>query len=301
MFRSLGLFIGLGAIAVSGIYATMPALTGFALAASLREQWWSLVLAALGAILAIYCVRRYRLAARLELERVRTRIATDLHDDIGASLSQIALLSEFLSRRANGDPKVTGPLQQIGGVSRQLVDSMSDIVWSIDPSSDTLGDMIGRMRAFANDVFPARNIVFHFRAPSPGGEVKLAADVRRQVLLIFKESINNIVRHAECGEAAADLAVEREWLALRLTDDGRGFDCRQTGLGHGLNSMRNRARSLGGEFQVASSPRGTTVRLRIPIGGWSLPCWKRRQKWAASLRNRVASLMESMWKRQPSA
>jgi signal transduction histidine kinase len=199
------------------------------------------------------------------LDRIRTRIARDLHDDIGATLSQIALLSEIVQARVHGDLQVAGAVRQIGRLSREAVDSMSDIVWSLDPGSDTLGHTIERMRDFAGEVFAARGVAFCFRAPDAGDNLKIGTHARRQLFLAFKESVNNIARHAECTEAEAELAIERGWLQLKLGDNGKGFDCRRTALGHGLNSMRNRARSMGGEFQVASSTSGTGVTLRIPI------------------------------------
>ncbi|HLY18925.1 MAG TPA: histidine kinase [Bryobacteraceae bacterium] len=253
-------------------------------------------LAALGAASAVYFMYRFRLAARLALECLRSRIASDLHDDIGATLAQIALLTESVTRRSNKDPQVAGVLAEIAALSRQLADSMSDIVWSIDPGSDSLGHTIQRMRAFANDVFPACGIACQFRGPSPHDEAKLGPDTRRQALLVFKESTHNIVRHAECERVEVDITIDGKWLALRLTDDGKGFDCRRVSLGHGLNSMANRARSLGGEFSVASSSRGTTVQLRIPLLGRPLPVV--RDTCNHALRR---SLMESMWKTRLSA
>jgi signal transduction histidine kinase len=102
---------------------------------------------------------RYRIRQLLELERVRIRIATDLHDDIGASLSQIAILSEVVHQQLDGsDPRVTEPLAKISSASRELVDSISDIVWAINPRRDRLRDLLQRMRRFASDIFHARKI-----------------------------------------------------------------------------------------------------------------------------------------------
>ena len=107
---------------------------------------------------------RYRLGRVLELERVRTRMATDLHDDIGSSLSQIALLSEVVQRQMNGrDARLSVPLEGIGLVSRELVDAMSDSVWAITPHRDRCSDLVQRMRRFATDVFTARDIEFQFQ------------------------------------------------------------------------------------------------------------------------------------------
>ena len=189
-----------------------------------------------------------------------------MHDDIGASLSQVALLSEVVGQRIDGDARVRAPLEQIGGISRQLVESMSDIVWSINPNRDTVADLKQRMRAFASDVLPARQITFEFRARGDGHELKLGAEARRQVYLIFKESVNNIVRHAEASKAEIDFRMEHGWLVLRVSDNGKGFAGESKFGGHGLDSMAGRARKLGEECRVESGASGTTVTLRVPVG-----------------------------------
>ena len=255
--------------------AFKPAVVDFEILRPLWLRWWAIALEALATALAIYIIYRYHLGRALELARIRMRIATDLHDDIGASLTQVALLSEVVGQKIEGDAQVRAPLQQVGDISRQLVDSMSDIVWSINPNRETLGDLVQRMRAFASDVFPARDIAFRFHAPDAGQDLKLGVEARRQVFLIFKESAKNIVRHSGCSEAEIDFRIEGDWLALRLSDNGKGFEPLRESTGHGLISMRERARTLGGEFQVSSGERGTTVTLRIPASG-PRPTWRKR-------------------------
>jgi ligand-binding sensor domain-containing protein/two-component sensor histidine kinase len=255
------------AVTTDGVAGFAPASVDFRIMPPLWLRWWCLLPEAALAGSAIYGLYRYRLGRLLELEHIRMRIATDLHDDIGASLAQVALLSEVVGQKIQGDRQVRAPLQQIGDISRQLVDSMSDIVWSINPKRDTVGDLTQRMRIFASDVFPARHIALHFRAPDAGEDLKLAIEARRQVFLIFKESANNIIRHAGCSETEIDFRIEGNWLVLRLSDNGKGFACQRAPTGHGLISMAERARNLGGEFLVSSDERGTTVILRIPADG----------------------------------
>jgi len=122
------------------------------------------------------------------------------------------------------------------------------------------------MRRFAAAAFTARDIAFSFRAPGAEQDIKLGADIRRQVYLIFKESVNNIVRHSRCTKAEIDLAIERNWLRLKLSDNGRGFDVSEASSGNGLSSMRRRARKLGGDLEIGStSSAGTTVMLKAPL------------------------------------
>ena len=203
----------------------------------------------------------------LELERVRTRIATDLHDDIGASLSQIAILSEVLIQRSGGDQGLSGQLSGVARSAREVLASMGDIVWAINPSHDHLRDLQQRMRRFASDLFAARNIDFVFRAPAADQDLKLTADMRREIYLVFKEAVNNVVRHSECTHAEIDFSRERECLALRVSDNGKGLPACESGAGNGLLNIQARARTLGGEVSVTSAAgRGTTIALRVPLG-----------------------------------
>jgi signal transduction histidine kinase len=214
----------------------------------------------------------------LELQRVRKRIATDLHDDVGSSLTKIALLSEAVRQNISDKHKdASERLATVTEISNELVETMSDIVWAINPQKDYLSDLSQRMRRFASDIFTARQISFQFRAPSTAQNIQLGANVRREVFLIFKESVSNVVKHSQCSEAIIDLAIEGDWLALRISDNGKGFDPQlpkaDTGFltsqrsgGNGLASMRRRASELGGQLEIVTSKGGgTRLLLGLPI------------------------------------
>ena len=207
-----------------------------------------------------------------ELERVRKRIATDLHDDIGSALTQISILSEVVHRRIGADDSpVAEPLALIADSSRELVDSMSDIVWAINPQKDHLNDLLGRMRRFAADMLTARSIELQFQTPYAEKDVQLGANIRREVFLIFKESINNLVKHSGCKRVEVRFQIDEEQLELAISDNGRGFNTSADSDGHGLSSMRDRAASLGAQIGIVSqSGHGTTVTLSVPLGANSL-------------------------------
>ena len=212
-------------------------------------------------------LRKSREERIAELEQVRRRIATDLHDDIGSTLSQIFLLSEVARQRiGSNDKSAEEPLTMIASASHDLVGSMSDIVWAINPHKDHLSDLVQRMRRFASEVLEARNIELRFRAPAADEDIRLDASVRREVFLVFKESVNNLARHSGCSEADIEFAVLNDSLTLRLTDDGNGFDASRESDGHGLLSMRERARAIGGKFDLMSAAgKGTTVTLEVSL------------------------------------
>lgn len=211
-----------------------------------------------------------------ELERVRTRIAADLHDDIGSSLTKIVILSDVAQQNSSGDDAEKEWLQAISEISNELVETMSDIVWAINPEKDQLSELSHRMRRFASDIFTARNIKFQFRTQF-ADDLRLGANVRREVFLIFKESVNNVVRHSHCSEAAAQFSIEEDCLMLQIKDNGKGFepaalndqiDGVPVRVGNGLPSMRQRATELGGEFKITTTQGGgTTVWLSVPLDG----------------------------------
>ncbi|MGA9773612.1 MAG: GAF domain-containing sensor histidine kinase [Blastocatellia bacterium] len=214
----------------------------------------------------------------LELQRVRRRIATDLHDDVGSSLTKIALLSEAVRQKISLLNKdASERLTVVTDISNELMESMSDIVWAINPQKDNLSDLAQRMRRFASDIFTACQIAFRFRAPVLERDLQLGANIRREVFLIFKESVNNVVKHSESSEVILDLAIEGDWLALDISDNGKGFNpalvkadtgflTSQSRGGNGLASMRRRAREMGGKFDIKTNiGQGTTMSLRLPI------------------------------------
>ncbi|MBI4469925.1 MAG: hypothetical protein HY650_11460 [Acidobacteria bacterium] len=255
------------AVNSDGVFSINPATVTFNIAFPIWQRWWFLTLGALVMSLAIYFVHRYRVARIVELERVRTRIATDLHDDIGSNLTRIALLSEVVRQQTRGeDAEVNERLSLISGISRESVDSMSDIVWAINPKRDRLSDLTHRMRRFAEDAFHARGIDFQFQLPDAGADARLGADMRRDLYLIFKECVHNIVRHSGCRNARIDFQVDRGWIVLAINDDGKGFDPDLGGDGQGLQSMHQRAEKLGGQLEVTTDPdSGTNVTLRAPL------------------------------------
>jgi len=232
------------------------------------QRWWFLTIAAILTALMAYAAVRYRFARLIELERVRTRIATDLHDDIGSNLSLVAMLTEVVRREVGQeDPRVMERLKLVARVSRELVDSMSDIVWAVNPNKDWIRELTQRMRRFASDLLTARGITIHFRAEGADQDVKMGAELRRQIYLIFKETLNNVVRHSECSVADIELKIDGGELLLRVRDNGKGFDQSTAAEGNGLASMRRRAQEQGGVMRIASeSGRGTTVTLRVPLG-----------------------------------
>jgi len=255
-----------------GLESVVPAEVDFTVLPPIWRRWWfeGLALAAVAAI--VYLLHSYRVAQMLSLERMRTSIATDLHDDIGSGLSQIAILSEVARAGVGrGDRLPLESLERVGALARELVDSMSDIVWSIRSEPDSFDSLVARMREFAIDLLVSQGIGFELRTTHLGEHVSISLQARRQLFLMFKECVHNAERHSGCTRVVAMIEVEERDLLLTVEDDGKGLNIgekqpRLTG-GNGIPGMRQRAQSLGGSIQFTSqSGAGCKVSIRVPTG-----------------------------------
>lgn len=288
------------AVNSEGISSENPAIVSFTIQPPIFQRWWFLLLSSLFVFTILYIIYRRRtdnlkrINAALteakiaeenlrksreerlaELQRVRTRIATDLHDDIGSSLTQITVYSELARQREHENGTAGEPLNMISNVANELVDTMSDIVWAINPKKDHLQDLTQRMRRFAANVLTAKDIEMTFRAPDSEIEVPLGANIRREVFLIFKETVNNIVKHSEATEAEINFSTSDNFLTINFRDNGKGFDqtAKQNGNdwkkfrgGNGLINMQKRAADLGGSYEIESEiGNGTNVVLNVPL------------------------------------
>jgi two-component sensor histidine kinase/streptogramin lyase len=255
------------AINQQGTASPDPAVVEFRILPPVWRTWWFLLATAGLLALAAYTIHRNRVRRLVELLAVRTRIASDLHDDIGSNLTKIAVLSEVAHQQLGPQSSVTeSPLTAIGRISRESVASMSDIVWAIDPRRDTHQDLVRRMRQSAIDLLGTAGVEVRFVVSGDDRPRRVGADFRRQVFLIFKEAVHNAARHSMCSNAEIEVLMERSGLTLSVRDDGAGFDTSGVSEGQGLASMRRRAESLGGSVEVRSGRQGTTVILRAPWG-----------------------------------
>lgn len=257
------------ALTSDGTLSTAPAILTFGVRPHVWQRWWFLALATMTVATIVYAFYRYRVQRLLQIVNIRTRIAMDLHDDIGANLTRISLLSEVAKQNlgdANGSED--SPLMSISRIARESVGSMSDIVWAIDPERDTLLDLTRKMRRHADEVFTLRDIELQFNASDGKDNLRLGVDVRRDLLLIFKEAVNNAARHSHCTQVTIDMQLQRSRLLLKVIDNGAGFDQSNESEGHGLRSMKRRAAALGGTLEIHSRVGfETIIRVSIPIGG----------------------------------
>jgi signal transduction histidine kinase/ligand-binding sensor domain-containing protein len=245
--------------------ASPPATLALAIAAPLWRRPWFLAASAGVLLAAALGIQRARLNHVLALERLRRQVALDLHDDVGAGLSQIALLSALGREDAS---ESAAALQRTGRMARELREAMGDIVWAVDPRHDSAADLLRRMKDTAFGLLQAAGIDVAFEVPDEAALERqlLAPDRRRHLLLVFKEAVHNVSRHSGARSVRISLRLLDHSLALCVQDDGRGFEVGSARRGNGLPSLRRRAAELGGALLVESRPGGgTRIELRVPV------------------------------------
>ena len=199
-------------------------------------------------------------------ERLRLKIARDLHDEMGSTLTSINIISKVAMENVNADAILKEQLQKIKDHSLRMMDSMSDIVWAINPSNDSLEKTLVRMREFAAEILEPAGISYYFTEENCLDQLQLNIEKRKELYMLFKEAITNAAKYSQATEINILLKLIGGMLQLRVVDNGKGFDVTATSSGNGLRNMRIRARQLHGVFKLETIPgAGTAIELTIPI------------------------------------
>jgi ligand-binding sensor domain-containing protein/two-component sensor histidine kinase len=229
--------------------------------------WWFRIAAVLAAGAVIYGFYRYRLAQAIKVVRVRERIARDLHDEIGSTLSSVALYSAVAQRKTHGHlPEAHELLGRITESTTSVLEAMNDIVWAVNAENDDLAHVVARMNSHAERMTDARECALRFDVQEGIATQHLGMSQRKNLYLIFKEAVNNAVKYSGCKSLRIELRKEGADYLLRIQDDGVGFDVnarRDDNMGgNGLGNMRRRAGEMGGTLEIVSAPgQGTAVHL----------------------------------------
>jgi ligand-binding sensor domain-containing protein/two-component sensor histidine kinase len=240
---------------------------GFTVVPPFYLRWWFIALAVLLIAGILYLTYRYRLQKALEMEKLRTRIATDLHDDIGATLSSISLYSQAVKDHLKGkNTQLENVLDKMGENSREMVTSMSDIVWAINPENDNGEKLVKRMESYATDMCAVKNIRLHYSADEKLNTLSLPLQHRKDIYLIFKEAINNAVKYSGTEMIWVKIDLLNKKLTMLIKDEGKGFDEATIIKGNGLKNMFTRAKEIKGTVTIESfAGKGTTVSLQCII------------------------------------
>jgi ligand-binding sensor domain-containing protein len=230
------------------------------------KTWWFVLLVVIAAGGTITFLVLNRVRNLLALEKFRTKNAVDLHDDIGAGLTEISIMSEVIAQKLSDDQRglVKAELGGISTASRQLVNGMSDIVWLVNPRRESLHDLIARLGDADNESLRSSNVSLKVHNVESLKNVRLDMERRQHVFLIFKEAIHNALKYSDCSEIALGVVARGGRIEIRLTDNGKGFDPAKLTSGNGLTNMKDRAARIKARIQIDSSPgRGTVVSLAM--------------------------------------
>jgi signal transduction histidine kinase len=215
----------------------------------------------------IYIVYRLRLNRLLAVERIRNKVARDLHDDVGSTLSTINILSSMAKTKLLTDPvKTSEYISKITDNSQQMMEAMDDIVWSIKPDNDNMQRIVARMREYASTILEPKEIEIDFQVEENIFDLKLEMETRRDVFLIFKEVLNNSAKYSRCTKIEIRVTFETNKLNICMNDNGIGFDIRTADSGNGLGNMQKRAEALHGKIDIKSEEgKGTEISLTVPV------------------------------------
>ncbi|MBI3853324.1 MAG: ATP-binding protein [Verrucomicrobia bacterium] len=244
------------------------------------RTWWFLGATAaflLGAVITmVHYLSTQKLHRQLEhlrqqeaLEKERARIARDIHDQVGASLTQVSLLGELVESDKDSPEEVEAHARQISQTARDTTRALDEIVWTVNPSNDSLDGLITYACKYAQEYLAVAGLSYRLDVPTQLPAALISPEVRHNVFLAFKEAITNVVRHAHASSVLLGLRLEADRFTLEIEDNGRGIagmNEKAAQLRNGLRNMRKRMEDIGGKFAISPAPAGgTVVRLTAPI------------------------------------
>ena len=227
------------------------------------KQWWFYVLCLIITMASIYLLQEYRVHQLLNVEKVRRTISTDLHDDIGATLSSINIYTELAKKDRYNDVHFTAIQQH----SNEVITKLDELIWSINPKNDNFEQLVNRMYSYAEPLLHAKEISCKFNHPEDLLKEKLPVQVKQNLYLVFKELVNNVLKHSGAKHCIVDLSCRDNKIYLLVMDDGKGFDITNTAKGrNGIINMKERVEKMKGHLQIESSAqKGTTAMATIPL------------------------------------
>ncbi len=247
-----------------GVWSGRAAVFHFVINPPFWLSWWFMLIMTAFTVFVAYSAYRYKLSKLLALEMLRNKISTDLHDDIGSTLSSISILSQVAVNEK--EQKSKKMLAEINERSYLLMEKMDDIVWSISSQNDTIGNLFSRIQQFASTILEAKGIEYEFRIADKVKMMKIDMQRRQHIYLVLKEAINNLIKYSECSTVSIVALYTNGTLKIDINDDGKGFDTTQPSHGNGLVNMQKRAREIRGKLNIVSNPgMGTTLSLVVQI------------------------------------
>ena len=230
------------------------------------QTWWFYLLCAVVVALILYALYRYRIHQLLSMQKIRNRIAVDLHDDIGSTLTNISILSTLSHRNLQQPQQAAKYLQRISEEVDASGQALDDIIWSVNSKNDTLEEMLVRMRRFAAELFDQSDVHCKLELKETSSVKKMNMEQRRDIYLIYKESLNNIYKHAQAKNVSIRVWLDKGYLWMEINDDGKGFNISKSSDRNGLKNMHSRIDKWKGSINIVSEEgKGTSTKLKFPI------------------------------------
>jgi len=231
------------------------------------QTWWFKAAVPLLFLLLFWAWYRFRLAQLKQIERLRIQIASDLHDDVGSRLTKVAMVTEFVDRETSSSDRSKPHIQAIARTTREVIQSMDEIVWTINPKNDTLDNLANYIFQYTQEYFQNTSVRCRIDVPARLPDHALSTEERHNLFMAVKEALNNVLKHAQADEVRIGLTVQESKMTIRIIDNGKGFEvAKVNGSGNGLENMRARLGRVGGKLMVESQPgKGTRVEMEAPI------------------------------------
>jgi two-component sensor histidine kinase len=250
-----------------GVWNAAGIVLPFVLLPHFWQTWWFKMAIPVAAGLVLFAWYRFRMAQLREIERLRIQIAADLHDDVGARLTKVAMVTEFMDRETAPADKSKPHVENIAKTTREVIQAMDEIVWTINPKNDTLDNLANYIFQYAQEYFQHTSVRCRMDLPAQLPHYPLSTEERHNLFMAVKEALNNVLKHAHATEVRISLAVENSDLRIIVTDNGCGFvlNGSQNG-GDGLNNMKERLARIGGRLDLQSAQNaGTRVEMEVVV------------------------------------
>ncbi|HSH92925.1 MAG TPA: triple tyrosine motif-containing protein, partial [Roseimicrobium sp.] len=261
-----------------GVWNEIGASMAFTVLPPFWKTWWFASISGCVLVLLVWGFLRYLSIRKLRrqvialqhqhaLEKERARIAQDMHDDLGASITQIGLLCELMKRQVDTKQDVAPLADRMIGTSRDVVNTLDEIVWAVNPKNDRLNQLGDYITQYGEDYFDASPIRCRMDVPTNLPATPLSAEMRHNLFMVVKEAFNNIVKHSKATEVWLRLSIEGSVLVLVIEDNGKGFSLDKTShRRNGLQNMKKRIEESGGSFGLTTEPgKGTRIVLRVNL------------------------------------
>lgn len=230
------------------------------------KTWWFYLILILMLLTAAFYFYKLKINRLLELQKLRNNISRDLHDEVGSTLSSVSILSTSVLNNLDKEPiKAKEWITQIGNNAQTMLNTMDEIVWTINPKQDSLEIIISKIKEFAYHATEAADILLQFNETGKMANITLPMPVKRNIYLLTKEAVNNAIKHAACKTITINIHHATKKIALSVTDDGKGFDMNKNTNRNGIKNMQQRAKEINATLTINSNANGTKINVEVAV------------------------------------